>query len=184
MDGAEKSTCQEGSKTLCTKWRKHHNHLRAVLCWVEKAQPLNFAFARFLLQNFRQKWLAFAAFAGFCVLSSTFLFFFFLAQQKPEKIPCLAYSVLFRAIPWGGPWGGVQCSKTGLTKTHGFPCYSVPFRAIPCYSVQFRAVPCNSVLFRALPWRRNFEGLLALDHEKRGKLSDTGVSEGNRPFRL
>ena len=118
---------------------------------------------------------AFAAFAGFCVLSSTFLVFFVLAQQKPEKIPC--YSVLFRAIPWGGPWGGVQCSKTGLKK-------HTDFRAIPCNSVLFRAIPCNSVLFRAIPWRRNFEGLLALDHDIKGKLSDTGVSEGNRHFRL
>ena len=65
-----------------------------------------------------------------------------------------------------------------------FRANSVQFRAIPCNSVQFRAIPCNSVLFRAIPWRRNFEGLLALDHDIKGKLSDTGVSEGNWPFRL
>ena len=135
--------------------------ITCMLCWVDKAQPLNFAFARFLEQHF----------SGFFVL----------AQQNPEKF------VLFRATPCnsvGGPWGGVQCSKTGLKKTHGFPCYSVQFRAIPCYSVLFRAIPCNSVLFRAIPWRRNFEGLLALDHNVKGKLSDTGVFEGNWPFRL
>ena len=51
------------------------------------------------------------------------------------------------------------------------------FRAIPCNSVLFRAIPCNSVLFRAIPWRRNFEGLLALDDDIKGKLSNTGVSE-------
>ena len=123
-----------------------------------------------------------AAFPGFCVFEQHFSGFFVLAQQNPEKF------VLFRAIPCnsvqfrGGSVGGVQCSKTGLKKTHGFPCYSVQFRAIPCYSVLFRAIPCNSVLFRAIPWRRNFEGLLALDHDVKANCQIRAFLKGIGPF--
>ena len=110
-----------------------------------KGSTLEFCIRTLPFAKFQAKMAAFAALAGFCVLSSTFLGFFVLHSKSPKKfraIPC--NSVQFR----GGVRGGVQCSKTGLKKTHGFPCYSVLFRAIPCYSVQFRAIPCYAVQLR------------------------------------
>ena len=139
MDGAEKSTCQKGSKNLCTTWRKHQNHLRAPLGFF---QLLNFAFACFLLQNFRQNGCFCSLRRNLC-LEQHFSGFFCPGTAKARK-----NSVLFRAIPWGGQWGGVQGPQKNTRISvlfHAIPCYSVLFREIPCNAVQFRAIPCDSV---------------------------------------